>query len=342
VSRERQTTVERAVLLLRALIPEWLPIPTSGFQRLVRTIWIALALGVLLLIIPVVDKPLWAWLKLLIVPAVLAIGVAWLTWTQHQRQSEAEEARKEREQKIENQRAQDAALQAYLDQMGQLMLEKNLRNSALDSEARTLARARTLTILVRLDRDHKRNVLQFLYESNLIAKEGNVVDLKGADLGQANLDGINLEGADLEGTGLYQANLSGAKLRGASLREANLKKAVLSLGFDRVGGKISLGADLYQADLSEANLSQANLSGYNYLAQANLSGADLSKANLAGVNLSGAKLSGANLIEANLSDVTGLTEEQITAAWSFERATMPNGQKYEDWLKSRGQENSGP
>jgi hypothetical protein len=40
-----------------------------------------------------------------------------------------------------------------------------------------------------------------------------------------------------------------------------------------------------------------------------------------------------------------LTDEQIAAAYSLEGATMPNGQNYEDWLKSKGSgedgENSG-
>jgi len=40
------------------------------------------------------------------------------------------------------------------------------------------------------------------------------------------------------------------------------------------------------------------------------------------------------------------TNEQLEQAKSLEDATMPNGQKYEDWLKSKGREedgeNSGP
>jgi hypothetical protein len=39
---------------------------------------------------------------------------------------------------------------------------------------------------------------------------------------------------------------------------------------------------------------------------------------------------------ANLRDAEGLTEEQVTEAHTLEGATMPNGQKYEDWLKSKG------
>jgi uncharacterized protein YjbI with pentapeptide repeats len=49
------------------------------------------------------------------------------------------------------------------------------------------------------------------------------------------------------------------------------------------------------------------------------------------VAMSGADLSGANLREA-----TGWTEEELRRASSLEGATMPDGQKYEDWLKGRG------
>jgi uncharacterized protein YjbI with pentapeptide repeats len=45
-----------------------------------------------------------------------------------------------------------------------------------------------------------------------------------------------------------------------------------------------------------------------------------------------ADLSGANLSNAYLKDAT-VTEEQLEQAESLEGATMPNGQKYEDWLK---------
>jgi uncharacterized protein YjbI with pentapeptide repeats len=77
-----------------------------------------------------------------------------------------------------------------------------------------------------------------------------------------------------------------------------------------------------------------------YIVTANLSGADLWDADLSGANLWNADLSGADLSDANLRGARGLTDEQITAAESLEGATMPNGQKYEDWLKSksRGEE----
>src|SRR5215203_3260825 len=106
------------------------------------------------------------WLQLLIVPLALVVISFLFTAQQDQRQQELENQRAEQAQKIENQRAkaerelaeqraQDEALQAYLDQMSGLLLEKDLRSSGVNSELRTLARARTLTVLGRLDSDHK-------------------------------------------------------------------------------------------------------------------------------------------------------------------------------------------
>ena len=180
----------------------------------------------------VADKEFWVYLELLFVPTALAIGGYLLNRAQNerereaakqqkarerqaeearqQREREAEEARREREREaaaaqrereleVENQRAQDAALQAYLDQMSRLMLDKDrpLRRAEQGDEVQTLARARTLTALTRLDASRKRSVLQFLYESDLVKKGHVVVDLRGADLSEANLSGADLSGADL-------------------------------------------------------------------------------------------------------------------------------------------------
>ncbi len=64
-------------------------------------------------------------------------------------------------------------------------------------------------------------------------------------------------------------------------------------------------------------------------------GAGLGQANLSGANLSGADLSRANLQSANLKDAN-VADAQIEQARSLKGATMPNGQKYEDWLKTKG------
>jgi hypothetical protein len=103
------------------------------------------------------DKTLWDLLQLLIVPLVL-VGIGLLFEMQ---QAEREELRAKAERELAEQRAQDEALQAYLDQMSSLLLEKDLRTSEEDSEVRTLARARTLTVLGRLDPSRKSAAMQF-------------------------------------------------------------------------------------------------------------------------------------------------------------------------------------
>jgi len=69
--------------------------------------------------IGVSGKKFWDYLELLIVPAALAVGVYLLN-----------RAQQEREQAVESQRAQDEALQAYLDHMSQLLIEQPLRRAS--------------------------------------------------------------------------------------------------------------------------------------------------------------------------------------------------------------------
>jgi len=127
-------------------------------------------------------RALWDWLELLIVPAALAIGVYWLNRRQTEREREAQAAQRARELEIERERAQDEALQAYLVHMSQLPLELQSLGDA-DRNAQELllqvARARTLTVLQRLDGRRKRSVLQFLTEGGLIDQSNPVIGLRG-------------------------------------------------------------------------------------------------------------------------------------------------------------------
>jgi uncharacterized protein YjbI with pentapeptide repeats len=282
-------------------------------------------------------KTLWDWLQLFIVPLALAAIGLWFAAQQEARQQQIEAKRAQSEQHIEEQRAQDAALQAYLDQMSQLMLEGNLGHSEGGSEVSTLARARTRTVLGRLDSRRKGSVVQFLYEASLIEKGNSIVSLSDVRLRDANLSGATLIGADLFKADLIDADLSGANLSDADLREtelneANLSNAILSganlsgaylIDADLSGAGL-IGADLIGTDLSGANLSDyADLSGADLSGGAILSGADLSYADLSGADLSDVNLSGADLSGADLSGVKGVGEEQLEEAKSLEGATMP-------------------
>jgi uncharacterized protein YjbI with pentapeptide repeats len=252
-----------------------------------------------------------SWLELLVVPLMLVALGFWFTTQQDARQQKIENQRAEAERELANQRAQDEALQAYLDQMSSLLLEKDLRDSKKDSEVRTLARARTLTVLGRLDADRKTQVMQFLVEAELVQGVDDrdpIVALSGAEL-----SGADLEGADLSGAYLIDANLDSAYLSDAYLSDAYLT-----------------GANLSSADLRNAYLSYAGL----YTA-----------------NLGHADLSYADLRDADLSHVAGWTEKQLSAATSpLEGTTMPDGQTlrdpgedpsfvdkptFEDWLKDQ-------
>jgi uncharacterized protein YjbI with pentapeptide repeats len=356
--REQKQPGERGRAFIRELlVPDWLPTRNQVLWSIRITIGSVILLGVLERIGNYYDKTLWNWATILLVPAVLAIGGYWFNRRQQ-----------ERDQRNAEQRAQDEALQAYLDQMSQLLIEKDLHTEENRYvEARVTARARTLVVLRQLDddrKDRKKSVLQFLYEAQLINKErklsplsrvfeprvleARVIRLDGAELRNASLryitlsgaalDGAILENADLRNTYLSGIDLGGSYLSGADLSGADLKGASLVNAELQRKDALSLGsADLRGADLSRADLSGADLRGTN-LGDAKLANADLQRKDargLEGADLTGADLTGTDLTGADLSGAIGVTAQQLGKCKSLAGATMPNGQKYEDWLKDR-------
>jgi uncharacterized protein YjbI with pentapeptide repeats len=161
--------------------------------------------------------------------------------------------------------------------------------------------------------------------------------LRGTNLRAANLRGANLRNSDFsspkQGTDLGLAfivttlfatlatgirggrnpweALSGADLRGANLSNADLRDVVLR-------GALVDGADLTNANLSGADLRDATLGSIKWIGQPTFT-----------TRLHDADLSGANLRDAKV------TSEQLNAFKCLKGATMPNGQKYEDWLKGQ-------
>jgi hypothetical protein len=285
-----KTPRDRAEDLIRLLVPDWRPTPRQGLWA----IRIGIVLGLLVAIGYSYGVTLWDWIKLLIVPAAIAGAGLWFNQQQRDREVQIADQRAQTDQEIADQHRQDDTLQAYLDGMAQLLTDEKrpLHRAQVGDSLSTVARARTLTVLARLDSERKGNVVQFLYESGLLAKNRVVVDLRGANLSQGNLRGVDL---------------GEAKLTEADLTEAVLRYAIL------------IQANLRDADLSYANLSHARLWD---------------------VDLSRADLSGANLWKANLSGIEGSTtyEQLEQQSYSLKGATMPDGQKYEDWLKDKDHE----
>lgn len=66
----KQTPQERALELVGLLVPDWRPTTT----QVLWTIRIAVVLGILIAIGYTYGITLWDWIKLLIVPAVIAAG----------------------------------------------------------------------------------------------------------------------------------------------------------------------------------------------------------------------------------------------------------------------------
>ncbi len=81
------------------------------------------------------------WVEIVAAPLLIGlivgvIGVsltAWFSKQQDQRQNTIEERRAKSERELEEQRAQDEALQLYLDQMSMLLLDEDLRKPGGDS-----------------------------------------------------------------------------------------------------------------------------------------------------------------------------------------------------------------
>jgi hypothetical protein len=176
-------------------------------EQVLWTVGIVALLTVVILIGYRYDITLWDWIKLLIVPTAIAGAGLWFNTQQ-----------REREQRIADNRAQDDSLQAYLDGMSQLLTDKDqpLHEAQPGDSLSTVARARTLSVLGRLDGARKRIVVQFLYESGLIYKELTLPD--EADLMERLHNIVSLQQANLIGANLFKAQLrQAASLEGATM-----------------------------------------------------------------------------------------------------------------------------
>jgi hypothetical protein len=244
-------------------------------------------------------KTLWEWMELLVIPVFLAGGALYLERSERvvdrktaedraKREQQAAEDRAKLERELATDRQQEAALQAYLDRMAELLLKE--KQITPENEAVwNVARVRTLTVIRGLDAVRNGMVLRFLGDIGLTGK-------KSQFFVRANLQYAKLQGVDLTGTNLQDANLEGVHLEGAFL---------------------------YGVTGSRMNLKKANLEGA-FLLGANLEGADLQSANLEGAILVNANLKDASLYGANLYSAK-VMNEQLANVRFLEGATMPDG-----------------
>jgi len=245
------------------------------------------------------DKKERDWLQLLVIPIILALLGWFITWYNNAQQ-----------QKLADNKQRDVVLTQYIQNMKELLLDKNhaLRESKENDVSRDVARALTTTTLQQLTSDedkngqnkHKASVLLFLSLSNLIKTQCPQNKDKPQQCDESWLKNH------------YRFWSEHQELR--------LESPIVMLGSALLGGDIDFsGADLKEGYLEESDLNSVNLSN------ANLTGAYLKRANLAATrldnaNFKNAQLGGAQLFQAYLFNAKNLTNKQIKSACNWEEA----------------------
>ena len=192
-------------------------------------------------------RKLWHWQQILFVPLTIALLASMITLYQTIRQQQVEDQRAQEARELEAIRAERDITQAYLEDMGTFLLQKDLRTAGEKDDVRLLARARTLAVLDSVSGDRKVRVLEFMSETQLMEFRSQdrppVVSLRFANLSETRL----VKRSILSNTDLDRAELIGAKLTDANLSDAILTKADLRTA-------VLQGTDLSGADLSGADL----------------------------------------------------------------------------------------
>jgi hypothetical protein len=130
------------------------------------------------------------------------------------------------QQETEAYRAQQDALQKYLDEMARLM-DKLSSSGPEFEQARRVAQAWTMAILTGTGPSFKRELITLVSELGLITTPNPILELRNAPMDRANLSEHTLRDVSLQGVDLRRANLHGADLEGSNLNLADLRGADL-------------------------------------------------------------------------------------------------------------------
>ena len=213
------------------------------------------------------SKTLWDWLDLIIIPVTIGL----IGWSYSQ-------IEKVKTKKREEERSQKEVLESFLQTMTDLILTHKISISPTQ-QTLAIARARTNIAVNNLNGQRKGQVLQFLYESDLI-------DINP----KLDLLGINLQSASLDEIVLGKSEIKGAYFNLSSIQNGNLDGAILT------------GCDFSQANLSKSRVRNVDLS-YSNLTKAKLKNMDLTSVNFEGANLTGANLEGSKILQTQLDSI---------------------------------------
>lgn len=201
-------------------------------------------------------KTLFDWLKLLIIPLSLGL-LGWLY----------KEAEKSKAKRSEEERSRNETINSFFNVITDLLQNHNLGNNP-SVQTRAMVKTRINMTLSQLDEARKGQVLQFLYESDLIDTTPKI-RLLGASFNDSVLDQIVLGGSEIRGAYFKNASIKNANLNGIILNSCNLEKANLS------------GSQVENADFGYTNLKKCKMKKMD-LTTVDFEGADLTKANLKG------------------------------------------------------------
>lgn len=212
-------------------------------------------------------KTLWDWLDLLIIPAVIGL----LGWLYSQTE-------KIKTKKRDEERSQNEVLESFLLTMTNLIIEHKLHDTP-NRQILSIARARINIALHNLNGSRKGQVLQFLYESDLIDLTPKI-----------NLIGINFQNVVIDEIVLGKSEIKGSYFNNSSIQKANLS------------GGVFIGCDFSDANLSQSLVTNTDFS-YSNFTNAILNNMDLTSVNLEGVNLTNANLRGSKISKVQLENI---------------------------------------
>lgn len=245
------------------------------------------------------DKTFWDWLRLLVVPSVLAFGAVVI------------EARF-RAQQVETEAARMRALvtREFVDKVAELVIHADLKGDQEDPKiaaVKTVAQARTNLVLEQVDFLGRLRLVNFLLDMALVqqgpgcrgrdveVREDRVISLAGLDLASDPGPNQKFESDDDRYRGNSDdtwAEWSRKCLNGVDLKNSDLQGVRMSQWMQK--------SNLFKANLRNGRLRYSDLSGA-FLRVTNLQGADLRKADLSGADLRGADLRSADLTGANVA-----------------------------------------
>jgi uncharacterized protein YjbI with pentapeptide repeats len=136
-------------------------------------------------------------MQLPVTPIAITAGTLWFTAQQNHARTQ-----------MTQDQQQETVLQTYLDQMSDLLLNNNLRESRPGDAVRNVARSQTLSILSQLNGIWKGELVQFLREFGLIRPQNKIIGLEEANLSSIDLSNIYLTNVKLSSNNLISANLN--------------------------------------------------------------------------------------------------------------------------------------